>query len=665
MTLLLALGMLLLAAPAVQAATLTRDATNRLTYTSAPGANSFVSFDEDDATPGTVRVTTSGDPIVAPPAGCTATPEDDGDTYVCTGVTAITAIGGDGNDDLWGYQLLTIPFTADGGTGNDDVEGGNQNDVLTGGDGDDYVSGDYAGCCTGFGATGGNDIVDGGAGEDYVTGGAGNDTVTGGAGDDDEVAGGPGDDQVSGGDGDDEDVKGGPGNDTVNGDAGNDEVAGGCSGLCGSGPGSGPGRVDGNDTVNGGDGDDYLVGDQGNDTVNGGNGEDYLDAAGSYYDFTDTTGSSRDPGDDVWNGGDGIDQIVYSSYGYNETVGDDYAIDVRISQDGQANDGQTGENDNVSADIEDINVYSTCCTSTGENIGGVVTIAAGPNFNSVSTGGANDTVDAGANNDFIFTGAGNDTINARDGFADRIDCGETFNNFTGAQVADNDVANVDQFDIVASNCETVNRVGTPNANEDPPPTISWTSPATGSKMSTTKSTTLTVATSPDTTQVVFLDDDRIVCTDTTAPFTCDYKPRGDDVGRNTLVAIAYDANQQTATAVRTVVVPRFRPRVTGKTTPKSDSSSPYTFTTSGRVVRPSGVSAALGCRGKVAIQIKAGKKTISTRRAKVRKNCRYSNKVTFDVPARLTTSKLNVTVRFGGNAVLGARTKKKHFVNVD
>ena len=172
-----------------------------------------------------------------------------------------------------------------------------------------------------------------------------------------------------------------------------------------------------------------------------------------------------------------------------------------------------------------------------------------------------------------------------------------------------------------------------------------------------------MTTSADTTQVVFLDDDRVVCTDTTAPFTCDYKPRGEDVGRNTLVAVAYDALQQTATAVRTVVVPRFAPKVTAKTTPKRDATSPFTFTTSGRVVRPAGVTAALGCKGKVTIQIKAGKKTVSTRRANVKKNCTFSKKVTFTVPARLNPSKLNVFVRFGGNAVLSAKSRKKYSVS--
>ena len=48
-----------------------------------------------------------------------------------------------------------------------------------------------------------------------------------------------------------------------------------------------------------------------------------------------------------------------------------------------------------------------------------------------------------------------------------------------------------------------------------------------------------------------------VCEDLAAPYECAYTPRGGDVGRNTLVAIAVDTAGQTSSVVRAVTVRRF------------------------------------------------------------------------------------------------------------
>ena len=58
-------------------------------------------------------------------------------------------------------------------------------------------------------------------------------------------------------------------------------------------------------------------------------------------------------------------------------------------------------------------------------------------------------------------------------------------------------------------------------------------------------------------KVQFFDDDRLLCEDTAAPFNCAYQPRGGDVGRNTLIAVAIDGAGQTTSAVRAVTVRRF------------------------------------------------------------------------------------------------------------
>jgi len=66
------------------------------------------------------------------------------------------------------------------------------------------------------------------------------------------------------------------------------------------------------------------------------------------------------------------------------------------------------------------------------------------------------------------------------------------------------------------------------------------------------------------------------------------------------------------------------------------------------------VSRKRGCRGQISIQVKARKKTISTRRAFVRhKTCKFSSKVRFRRANRFGKAKrLTVRVRYGGNAAL-------------
>ena len=110
--------------------------------------------------------------------------------------------GGDGNDKLYDQTsgddslfgglgddyLSTFGSTGndslDGGAGNDSLYGGTANDTLIGGDGSDDL----------FGFEG-NDSLDGGAGNDTLYGGAGNDTLIGGDGND-SLYGGDGNDTL-------------------------------------------------------------------------------------------------------------------------------------------------------------------------------------------------------------------------------------------------------------------------------------------------------------------------------------------------------------------------------------------------------------------------------------------------------------------------------------
>lgn len=580
----------------------------------------------------------------------------DDDEALIGGPGPDTINGGDGNDGF--IQGGPGPDTIDGGAGNDSIGGdcfgdpcpiGSEGaDTINGGAGDDQINGEGAG-----------DTINGGDGSDDITGGAGADTIHGNAGNDDIegdiCCGGasPGNDTLFGDEGDD-DVRGQGGDDTADGGAGDDYVAGG----------------QGTDNVSGGDGDDYVQGAAGNDTVSGGAGDDYLTGdCGGYQNCGDSTdgndtvdaGSGEDyvdadGGTDVQNGGSGIDHIEYEDRYYDcSQPGPCVQVShpVSITFDGVANDGGAGENDTVNG-FEDAGVHDGGCCGTTAPEGGA-TIVGDAGVNSLSGGNAADTVNGGDGNDFLYGNGGDDTMNANDGFADRVTCG-----------SGTDVANVDEFDQVADDCETVNRTTRGGlASEDAPPTVTWVSPASGAKMSTSKANTLTVNATDDhgISQVIFLAGERVVCTDTAAPYTCDYKPTGDEVGKVTLTAVAVDTRQQQGSALRTVKVGRFTPRkVSAKTTPKKDASLPFTFTTTGTVSLPTGVTKAVGCAGKVSVTFKSGKKTISTHRTSLKKTCSFRSKVTFRLPSRLHPKSLQVVVRYQGNAVLTAKSAKRYSV---
>lgn len=205
--------------------------------------------------------------------------------------------------------------------------------------------------------------------------------------------------------------------------------------------------------------------------------------------------------------------------------------------------------------------------------------------------------------------------------------------------------------------------GTPAA-EDRPPTLTFTAPAENAVLPTDKATNVTFNAADDrgVTGVALLDDGQVVGTDTTAPYSIAYTPQGDDVGRNTLVAIAADTTGQTAAAIRNVTVGRFVPQaLSAQVSPTRDRVSPYRFRTSGKLTLPAGVSQAQGCgTGLVSVQFKRGANTISTRRITLSKTCTYASTVSFNDRKRLgKTGRLNVVVRYAGNAVLGRVTAPK------
>ena len=86
-------------------------------------------------------------------------------------------------------------------------------------------------------------------------------------------------------------------------------------------------------------------------------------------------------------------------------------------------------------------------------------------------------------------------------------------------------------------------------------------------------------------------------------------------------------------------------------TPSRDRSKPYKLTIKGKLGLPSTVSKTKGCTGKVTITAKNGKKTVSTKQASLKKDCTYS--VTMTIAKK---AKLKLTVKFGGNSALKAKS---------
>lgn len=217
---------------------------------------------------------------------------------------------------------------------------------------------------------------------------------------------------------------------------------------------------------------------------------------------------------------------------------------------------------------------------------------------------------------------------------------------------------------------TVANPGDPGAvaaGLDRPPTVTFTGPERGTLVRGSATLTATASDDRGVTAVRFLDGTRVLCTDTTAPYTCAYRPTGADVGRRTLTAAAVDTGGQVVSDTRTLVVSRFVVRVSATTTPSRDTRAPFRFTTVGRVRLPAGVTPDQGCRaGRVAIQIKTlrGARTISTKRVRLRANCAFRSDVAFRDAKRFRGSRLTVSVRFLANEVLLPRSATRRTVRV-
>jgi len=155
----------------------------------------------------------------------------------------------------------------------------------------------------------------------------------------------------------------------------------------------------GNDTLIGDSGNDTLNGEAGNDTLRGAAGNDILNGGDNDDTFDEETASN---GGDTFNGGLGTDTVDYSAR----------TVALTVTMDGvAANDGETGENDNVKADVENIIGSTVADNITGNASANRIKGGLG---NDILAGGlGDDTFDEGAATsglDTISGGAGVDTV---------------------------------------------------------------------------------------------------------------------------------------------------------------------------------------------------------------------------------------------------------------
>jgi Ca2+-binding RTX toxin-like protein len=604
LTMLVVVGALLALTPAgAGAATLDDN-----DYTANPGETNNLTVTDYGAT------LTYVDPAVAITGvnGCTpAGPNLPGAPVTCPEGNIVIRLG-DGSDQTTFVGPVDVGVYQYGGTGSDTLRGGASN-TANGMDGED-----------------GADILAGGASpNDYVDyrprTAAVNVSLDDVAND---GAAGEGDNALSSV----EDIATGTGNDTIAGSAGINQIF----------------ADAGNDTVSAGAGADYVFGDVGNDTVSGDAGNDVVDGdlgadtvSGGEGDDDVYAGRTPDgvaDGADSVSGGPGIDYTDLAPFGPAPASA---PIAVSVTLDDVANDGIAGEGDNYHSDIEDVNSLA----------GGDDTLVGGAGINILQTDVGNDTITGGAGNDVLQSFSGNDTINARDGYADRVDCG-----------AGVDTAVVDTLDQVGR-CETVQIADVGNANdipEDNPPGVAFAAPGENALVpGSGASVTVNATDDHGIARVVLIDDGQPVGTDTVAPYVFAYVPQGDDLGDNTLIAMAFDSRNQSATAIRNVRVGKFDPtRVTETVTPSRDRTRPFRFRVGGAVRRPAGVSAAQGCSAAtVTVTVKKGVRTVAKRTVKLTKTCTYA--VTVSVGSR---GRLTVKSRFNGNTLLKARSSASRSV---
>jgi Ca2+-binding RTX toxin-like protein len=308
------------------------------------------------------------------------------DDIVDGGTGADLLTGGGGTDTAtYASRATKVTATIDG-VANDGVVGENDNvktdiENLVGGQHNDTLSGD-----------GDTNKLDGGDGGDQLDGLGGDDTMNGGSSNDTFIAG-VGADTMNGGSGidtGDYSARVAPQSVTLDllandGSAGEGDLLNAEKVLGGSGPDVIVGNAESNFLEGRGDGDTISAA-EGVDFIDGGNGVDTI-GAGEGGDVI-TNGAAADGADTVAGGG-GNDLSTYQ----------DRANALQVSLDNVADDGETGENDDVRDTVEKV---------TGGAGPDVLLGSAADNF--LSGGGDGDTISGAAGDDRVNGNAGVDTM---------------------------------------------------------------------------------------------------------------------------------------------------------------------------------------------------------------------------------------------------------------
>lgn len=106
--------------------------------------------------------------------------------------------------------------------------------------------------------------------------------------------------------------------------------------------------------------------------------------------------------------------------------------------------------------------------------------------------------------------------------------------------------------------------------------------------------------------------------------------------------------------------------LTARVSPRRDRRAPFRFRISGRVRLFTGMDREDVCNGgRLAVQTKVGRTTISNRRARLRRDCTYRVTITFNRRSRLgRAGRLRFEARFLGNDALRPATAKRRTARV-
>ena len=162
----------------------------------------------------------------------------------------------------------------------------------------------------------------------------------------------------------------------------------------------------GSDVISGSAAANLLTGGNGTDTLNGSTGNDVLEPGAGVG--------------DVVSGGGGFDYASYR-YAYSSYYGAGVVVDI----DGIADDGPSGENDNIRTDVEGLMGSAGGDTLTGPTTTVANTLVGYGGTDTLIGNAGDDSLSGGQGyNDNLQGGAGNDLLSMADGSSDTGDCGD-------------------------------------------------------------------------------------------------------------------------------------------------------------------------------------------------------------------------------------------------